>query len=406
MVTLSSRRERIDQLAALLDGDLADHQVRAEVRRLATLAATVTTEVERPTLAADERDRIRTRVMAAVHTDLQAAEVERRAPRRAARSTRAAVATSVASVLIGTGGVAVAAQEALPGDALYGIKQATESVRVAAAGDLLTQGRIELALAVERLEEVTTAVDRGDVRGDALVDTLARMDQRSITGTDTLARVAEREDDPALLAEIATFTERQADGLVDVFGRLPVDVRPHAEDSLATLRAIRERYLTGAFAEADVSSAELAGAVDELLRSSPLPAAPTEDPAPAPTEDAADHAPDATPQPSGSDTTVPTSPLPSLPLPTDRPEGAPEERRRIVPPLPGPLDEVGKGLDDTVGGVLDGTGKLIEDTTGAVDDVLDGVGGVVDGVVDGVGGLLDGVGGLVGGLLGGEGVAD
>jgi hypothetical protein len=104
VVTLSSRRERIDQLADLLDGTLADDDARRDVRRLATLASTVTAEIELPRLEATERDRIRERVMAAVHTDLHEAEAARTGTARAPRRARAAVATGVASVLIGTGG--------------------------------------------------------------------------------------------------------------------------------------------------------------------------------------------------------------------------------------------------------------------------------------------------------------
>lgn len=398
MVTLSSRRERIDQLADLLDGTLADDDARRDVRRLATLASTVTTEVERPQLDEAERDRIRTRVMAAVHTDLQEAEATRLAPSRTARTARTAVATGVASVLIGTGGVAVAAQDALPGDALYGIKQATESVRMAAAGDLTDQGRLELALATERLEEVTDAVTRGGVRNQDLIDTLQRMDERSLSGAETLVRVAERSGEPELIHEVARFTEQQASGIVDVFGDLPIEVRPHAEDSLATLRAIREQLVAPALGQHDdVTSAELAGAIESLLRSSPLPPGPAFAEPASPDDTAADSTTDGVTSEGSTPTTPSGDDAPQLPLPGDTVTST-DDDRTVVPRLPGPLDEVGKAVDDTVGGVVDGTGKLVEDTVKELDGVVDDV---VDGTVDVVDGLLNGALGTVGGLLGG-----
>jgi hypothetical protein len=385
MVTLHSRRERVEQLADLLDGARTEDEVRSDVRRLAALATTIQDEVELPVLDAAARDRIRTVVMAGVHTDLQEAEAARTAPARP-RTARRAVATGVASVLIGTGGVAVAAQEALPGDALYGIKQATESLRLAAAGDHTEQGRLELALATERLEEVTAAVTRGGVRDQDLIDTLARMDERSRSGAEILVHVAVRDGEPALLEEVATFTERQARGIVDGFDQLPIQVRPHAEDSLATLRAIRDQLLAPALGGA-VGTAEFAG-IEAILRSAPLPPA-------APDTSGSEGS-------SGSSSTAPTTgtdplpadvgdaPVPSLPVPS-APTGDGSGDRTGVPRLPGALDDVGRTVDETVGDVVDGTGRLLEDPLETVDDALDGVGGTVGDVVDGASDAVDGL---------------
>lgn len=409
MVTLNGRRERIEQLAALLDGTLPEDEARPDVRRLASLAGTVTTEIRPPRLDEAERDRIRTRVMAGVHTDLQAASAP--APVRSARSRRTAVATGLASVVIGASGVAAAAQEALPGDTLYGIKQATESVRIAAAGDLTEHGRLELALAAERLEEVTDAVERGGVRDQDLIDTLRRMDERSVSGARTLVQVAERSGEPELLEEVARFTEQQASGIVEVMPELPIPVRPHAEDSLATLRAIRTELLAPVVGSGDVASAEFAAAVDAMLRSSPLPTpdrgveGSTSDPtgrADADGSGTATPAPDAT-----TDVELPGTDT------TDTTTGG-----------GGLVDEVAEDLEDAVEEVVDGGGQLIEDTTGAIEDTVDEVGDTVDEVgktvdrtieksvdtvdetVDGVDDTLDRTTDAADDLLGGSGLLD
>jgi hypothetical protein len=365
VVTLSGRRERVEQLAALLDGTLPEDEARPDVRRLASLAGTVSTEIAPPRLDEAERDRIRTRVMAGVHTDLQGASAP--APVRSARSRRTAVATGLASVVIGASGVAVAAQEALPGDTLYGIKQATESVRIAAAGDLTEHGRLELALAAERLEEVTAAVERGGVRDQDLIDTLQRMDERSVSGARTLVRVAERSGEPELLEEVARFTEQQASGIVEVMPELPITVRPHAEDSLAILRAIRTELLAPLVGSSDLASAEFAAAVDAMLRSSPLPTPDREaegsanDPTGATDDDGSETA-----TPSTGATTDPVE-LPG----TDTTTGG-----------SGLLDEVGDAVGDTVEEVVEGGERLLEDTGGAVEDTVDEVGKTVDRTVE------------------------
>lgn len=126
-------------------------------------------------MTTDARDRVRDRVLAEIQ--LGPAAVPTRAP---GRSPRVAVATGLISALVAAGGVTVAAQEALPGDALYGLKKVTESVRVAVAADQVEVGRLELRLARERLEEIVAASERGsaspvqitglDIRLGALIE--------------------------------------------------------------------------------------------------------------------------------------------------------------------------------------------------------------------------------------------
>jgi hypothetical protein len=413
---VSRRRERAEELAELLDGTRAPEDADADLRQLASLATTVAANVTAPALDDATRDRLRTRILAEVHTDLEAADAP--ATDRPTRRRRAALglAGGVASAVIGAAGVAVAAQGALPGDLLYDVKQATETVRVAAASDATEQGRLELALAEERLAEVVAAVERGGVRDAALVDTLARMDTRARDGAVTLVGVAEREDEPALLDEVAAFTERQAGGLTDVFGDLPVTVRPHAEDSLALLRAIREQLLDPAARGEPSTSASYVTELERRLRSDRLP----------PAEGGAEAEGDAEVEGGGTSTTTTTTTTTRRSGGSDgdvpasggtSTGGTGDDGRTVVPRLPGPLDEAGGTVDDTVDDVVEGSGGVVEGTRRGVDDAVDGtrdtvgdVGGdvddVVDDVVDGLGdaveGTLDGAGGpLRGGRDGG-----
>jgi hypothetical protein len=394
--TLYGRRERVEQLAALLDGTLAPDDVPGDLRRLATLASTVTDEVELPALDAQARDRIRTRVVADVHRDLHEAARETTAV-AVHRRGALALAGGVASVVIGAAGVAVAAQGALPGDLLYDVKQATESVRLAAAGDPTEQGRLELALAEVRLEELTAAVERGDVRDEVLVDTLARMDVRTRDGAVTLVRVAERDGDAALLDEVGAFTERQADGIVAVFDDLPVTVRPHAEDSLSLLRTVRVQLLDPLVGGEGPTAAEQVTELEERLRSTTLPAAP-------PDADDGTTTTTTTPTRPADEPTGGSSPsAPSSGGTSPDGEGGEgvEEPTGGREPVPRPLDDVGGTVDDTVGGAPDGTGRVVDDTRRGVGDVVDSAGDTVDDVVGDVGDVADDTLGGAGGRLGG-----
>jgi hypothetical protein len=66
--------------------------------------------------------------------------------------------------LLGTGGVVVASDNAVPGDALYTVDQATERVRLALAASPEAKARLEANLAQERLEEAVTLTQRNQER--------------------------------------------------------------------------------------------------------------------------------------------------------------------------------------------------------------------------------------------------
>lgn len=393
MITTRAHRERIERLAAALDGDTAPEDAPAEVRHLVAAASRIRAEVEAPRMDAAAHDRVRDRLLAEIH--LSAAEAEAEAPARVARSPRAVLATGLASALVAAGGVTVAAQESLPGDALYGLKKATESVRTAVASDPVEMSRLELQLATERLGEIVAATERGDARPSLLIDALREMDARSIAGVEGLVRVAEIHDEATLLDEAATFTSVQFTALATVFRDLPVTVRPHAEDSLAVLRALRlERVDPALEACADCQTAlPTAAATGEATAPliAPLPGDATiatsperEDPPAEPSD-----GPTSTPPPARS----PGTDLADAEDDAEQLLDGVRTRRStdgtgLVPPLPGPLEDVGTALDDTVSSVLDGAGSLLDGTTDVVDETVNGLGGVLEDTADGLGGLL------------------
>lgn len=77
-----------------------------------------------------------------------------------------------------TASVALAASESLPGDPLYGMKVAAESVEVALAPDEAARARVDLRQADRRLEEADRLIERGrwDNVGEALAGAAAKLD--------------------------------------------------------------------------------------------------------------------------------------------------------------------------------------------------------------------------------------
>jgi hypothetical protein len=398
-----TRRQQIEELDALLEGRLAPEDASAASRRLASVATTVIEHDPLPVaeLGADRKTAMRHQLLADIAA-LPAPVAERTrealAPRmrRAANQARVAVASTMAASMVGTAGVAVAAQEALPGDALYGIKKATESLRLSLAGDHLSVGRLELRFAEERLEEVIAgSQDQRVASSDDLIGALGEMDERSLSGAEALVRVAERDERPELLEEVAAFTDRQASALAASYADLPVDVRPHAEDSLSVLRRIRIELLIPAIERCDCI--ELAGASSSLpaedaegpdwFRSATLPLPPlgSSDDLLAPSTGAdadAELSTDASLEDAAGGSSTGTSPRISSGL-NDVGSTVDDTTQKVVEGTTGTVD---KTVEDTTGTI----DKTVEDTTGTVDKVVEGdLGGAVDKVVEDTSGTLD-----------------
>ena len=383
---MSTRVNRqAEQLEALLEGRLPADEVDQELRDLAHLAGQVHQERPGPsaTLTDDARSSMRARLLADI-AETEAPATERVAAaarprwRKAVSSARAALATGLASLMVGTTGVAVAAQEALPGDALYGVKKGTESVRMTLAGDSIQAGRLELRFAEERLEEVALGADRTP---DALLAAgLQEMDARSLSGAQRLVELAERRGEDELLAEVDQFVERQAEGIVEVFARLPIDVRPHAEDSLRVLREIRADLLAPVAAACDCDAVSPSALCDcgaehvGRLGTDPLPR-------PAREEDSAI-------DPSSLDVEAPsregdpgTAERSQDPAPGGS-DSRTVDSRDLVPRLPGRLDDVGRTVNDTVDSTTDTLRDTVEDTTGTVEDTVDSTTDTLEDTVD------------------------
>lgn len=281
------------------------------------------------------------------------------------RSVSLAVASALSATTIGGAGVAVAAQQSLPGDALYGVKQGIESVRMAVASGDLETGRLHLAFARERLEEVTEGADT--LSPDRLVDALQAMDDASALGANELMDRHDRTGETAPLQEVAGFVDHQRAGLYAVLDELPVEVVPFAERSLELIRRIEvqatELFLHGC--------EDCAGGLPTIPRPGEAPAVDTSGDT---GTDVTGHEPqgtstagtttDTTEQPSDTESGLLDDPLGGLDDPLDPGTIEPSLDPNLEPSLPtvDPTSPTGN-LDDGVDEVTD----RLEDT---VDELL------------------------------------
>lgn len=374
----------VDELARLLDGAagpdddasmsaVADAPREGELADMLVLASSLR-GIEPPPPRAEFRAELRDRLLReAAESSLTPAEtpatpswVERLRVRLAEVWHSGAVATASivgAVAVLGVGIVAVS-EHAQPGDLLYGVKQASEQVRLTLATDEAERGQLHLRLAERRLEEVSTGA-RSEPNSE-LIDGLARMDRHTTIGGSILLDIYHDQGETAAARDLRAFTERQRERLEATLPELPVTVIPFAEDSLDLLDRI-DAELDGLVLHGCVPCAEVPGGPvgdDGTGRCCPnggdAPAAdvstPTRDvdrEAETETDDTTTPLPDAF----DDDERDPLVDLPASPPSTS----VTDDVSDLIDDLPDPLNDL---LDDAA----DGTEDLREDLGGLLGD--------------------------------------
>lgn len=235
MTAVFARRRRAEEFAALVDsrsaGDSSDTRYDDLLRLVGTLRETSPAPA-RPEFVAD----LRSRLMTAADTALvptaglrPPADAERLAlpTRRPTRERRIAAAVGGLALVGATTSMAMAAQDALPGDALYPIKRAIENAQTGlqlAEGD---KGVTLLANASGRLDEVSAlsedarAGDNGDEDTLAIADTLDVFSEQASEASDLLIADYAENGAQASISELRDFTADSLEQLVALEPQVP-----------------------------------------------------------------------------------------------------------------------------------------------------------------------------------------
>jgi hypothetical protein len=268
-----------------------------------------------------------------------------RVPGRRIRA-RGAVIIGVAVGAIAVSGMSAASENAMPGDALYGVKRSTERAQLALASSDVTRGQLFLDFARTRLAEARAV--RGDGAGFAGV--LADMDSDTREGVKLLnASALQRRDDTPLDA-VDSFVTGQRQQITGMLDRLSGAERTRAVDSLALLDQVsqRSKALRGTLdCSGAATGTDVLGPKPAVCSSAPGrddPAGRGSEPAERERQPAPSHTENSGPGPStGGTGTTPapgTSPSPGVSTPT---------------PSPTPSGD---------GGLLDGLGRILGDLLG------------------------------------------
>lgn len=231
---------KADRLEAVLSGSASPDDLSRDLARLVTLAEQVNEAIEIPPLSDAFRTRLRSQLLEAPGPSVQGTLADAAATghpagilQRLRSSARAKAAAAVASTLIGTTGVAAAAQEALPGDLLYPVKGFTEDARLLFSSNVVERGHLHLQFARERLEELERGVGR--LGPDSLRATFTALDEEASQGANLLLGA---DPTPQTAEALTAFTGEIQSRLQEVQTRLPLSVRDSAERTLEVLRRI------------------------------------------------------------------------------------------------------------------------------------------------------------------------
>ena len=413
MTPVFAVRRRAEEFAALVDAPSTGGSDGARFDDLLTLVGTLrdTTPVTpRPDFVADLRGRLMTAADAAL-APAEAAKVPPEAqrltlpPRRSARERRIAAAVGGLALVGATTSMAMAAQNALPGDVLYPVKRAVENAQTGIQLGDGDKGVALLAHASGRLDEVRALSE--DSSGEdtaAIADTLAAFVDQASEASDLLLADYAENGDQASISELRDFNADSLDQLTALESEVPDAVQDElvrAAQLLVEIDAAAQRACplcagsgiteiprifaptsaeftvpdpSGAVARTPVERGDGTRAKQEA-RPGGTPAVPGVNPGQLPAGSVQQPAPAPAPAPDGGQQAEPSNDDPIGNL-TDKLENG-GSTDTSGPTKPDPGDVVG-GVKDEVDDVKDQVKDQVGDVKDQVDDVVDGVGDVVD----------------------------
>ncbi len=154
-------------------------------------------------------------------------------PLRPAMGMLRRLAFAAASVLLafslGTAGVAYAAQEAIPGDTLYGVKRSIETARYALTENPQSQAALLSDLAAERMREIQALADDG--RDALLAPTLSDYVQ-TLDRLQSVADALPLNLQMQVLAQASARVQQHEQVLGRLLGQVPIQALPAIEQAI------------------------------------------------------------------------------------------------------------------------------------------------------------------------------
>lgn len=384
MASLMGARRRAEQFAAAVEARTPTDEVPADLRELVSVVGAVR-ELEPPAPRPEFALSLREQLMAEAQTALTPASPLALPARRRARERRLTAAAAVFTLVGGTAGMAAAAQDALPGDALYPIKRGIEDARLSVQSDADSRGRSYLEQASSRLEEADRLV-QDDASSLAVADTVDSFVVQAVAGADLLLAAYADEGAPEDVDDLRAFAAGALTQVRELAESAPADI----QDELARAAVVLQRIDQQAAATCEECSdrpslempvlmaqaAEISRAMEAVRTENPNNDHPPLDP-PAPQPDRAAQQPREQGGQGGSGGGQSSQPDQGGAVDT---EGAP----RVLTKDP---QQLLKGVDDATGGLVGELSSSTKDTTDSTTETVEDIGDELeDGLDDTIGG--------------------
>ena len=376
-----------EAFARMLDGvsevrswDVPDLEDLPELVGVAHALGRVEAPAPRPEFVADLRARLMAAEVAPVRepeppvAETAAAVIDLAAARKRKATRRAYTAAAVGSIVLGTAGIAAAAQNALPGSALYGVKRAIESVELSFATSDTARGQDLLDQAQTRLSEVKALSHNAGPGNTALIQqTLQAFASSASQGTNLLFTNYQQQGNVGDLSVIQSFASHAASQLNSLSPSLVAQNRAQMLEASSLIANVEQQSkllcptcaslppLTEQFqklAASQPSSASLGALLSAPVVTQPVKPTPPSTPT---------HSGSS----GGSHTTPPpvTSPKPPVKVPTGSGSA--------------PTTVLGKTLTTVVKPVSTTLTSVLQVTTGTVAGLTNTVGGLLGGLTGG-----------------------
>ncbi|HYU84845.1 MAG TPA: DUF5667 domain-containing protein [Kribbellaceae bacterium] len=251
---------------------------------------------------------------------------------RASRRRRGRLIAGVAAfVAIGGGiGSAAAAQESMPGDALYGLKRSLEAVATKVSVTEESRGRRELSHALVRLTEIEQLVATGGEPAE-INNTLHDFTSEARSGGEHLLAAFQADNDAASVDRIYTFTGEARSRLTALAPSSPQSTRPALAEAIATLDQLTLR--AHAICPACDSPKSMSTTEPTTVSTPTDQQRPTDTTLPSTIPSAGPTTLPSVPRPTGRPSTVATGTPVQTILPTRGPTGAATSTPTIVPTI-------------------------------------------------------------------------
>jgi hypothetical protein len=231
MTPVFGARRRAEEFHSLVEnastGGLHDARYADFLDIVASLRDTPAAQ-PRPDFVVDLREQLMTEAQTVlVATDEARLTLpSRRTAGRPARERRIAAAAAGIAIVGATTSMAMAAQSALPGDALYPLKRLIEGAEAGIAVNEADKGAALLANASGRLAEITALSRDGRLEdGAAVADTLNTFTRQAIEASDLLLTDYAATGEESSIAELRDFTGKSMQTLAGLESVVPEQAR-------------------------------------------------------------------------------------------------------------------------------------------------------------------------------------